>query len=333
MIRPPHPFARFIQILGRGKTLSRSLTIEEAQEAMAMILAGDVLPEQLGAFLMLLRMKEESPSEIAGFVHAARAAMTLPSPLPKADVDWSSYAGKRRQLPWYLLAALVLAHNGYSVFMHGQDGHTTGRVYTGEVLARFGIPVAQSFEDAASHLERRNFAYMPLGAINPTLSGLFGLRSILGLRSPVHTLSRMLNPFGAPVMLQGVFHPGYMEIHQKAALLLGQPHMAVFRGEGGEIERRPNKPCEVLTVHEGLAEEERWPVLLDDPRQAPEEDMNLGRLTAVLRGEAGDEYGEAAVTGTIAIALKALGRAETIEAAQGQANALWHGRDRPLAVA
>ena len=50
MIRPPHPFARFIQILGRGKTLSRSLTIEEAEEAMAMILAGDVLPEQLAPF-------------------------------------------------------------------------------------------------------------------------------------------------------------------------------------------------------------------------------------------------------------------------------------------
>ena len=117
-----------------------------------------------------------------------------------------------------------------------------------------------------------------------------------------------------------------MEIHQKAALLLGQPHMAVFRGEGGEIERRPNKPCEVLTVHDGVAGEERWPVLLDEPRQAPEEDMNLDRLTAVLRGEAGDEYGEAAVTGTIAIALKALGKAETPEAAQREATALWHGR-------
>ena len=41
MKRQPHPFARFINILGRGKTLTRSLTIEEAEEAMAMILAGD----------------------------------------------------------------------------------------------------------------------------------------------------------------------------------------------------------------------------------------------------------------------------------------------------
>ena len=333
MIRPPHPFARFIQILGRGKTLSRSLTIEEAEEAMAMILAGDILPEQLGAFLMLLRMKEESPEEIAGFVRATRAAMRLPSPLPKVDLDWSCYAGKRRQLPWYILSALMLARNGTKIFMHGADGHTEGRIYTREVLERLRIPVAWSFEEAASHLARRNFAYMPLEAVNPILANLFGLRSILGLRSPVHTLSRMLNPFGAPVMLQGIFHPGYMAIHQKAALLLEQPHMAVFRGEGGEIERRPNKPCEVLTVHDGVVGEERWPVLLPDPRQVPEEDMNLDRLMAVLRGETRDEYGEAAVTGTLAIALNALGSAETIEAAEAQANAMWEGRDRLRAVA
>ena len=86
MIRPPHPFARFVQILGRGKTRSRSLTIEEAQEAMSMVLAGEVLPEQLGAFLMLLRMKEESPEEIAGFVRAARARMAVPPALPPASL-------------------------------------------------------------------------------------------------------------------------------------------------------------------------------------------------------------------------------------------------------
>ena len=79
MKREPHPFARFINILGRGKTLTRSLTVEEAEEAMGMILAGQVLPEQLGAFLMLLRVKK-SPVEIAGFVRAARACLTPPPP-------------------------------------------------------------------------------------------------------------------------------------------------------------------------------------------------------------------------------------------------------------
>jgi len=61
--------------------------------------------------------------------------------------------------------------------------------------------------------------------------------------------------------------------------------------------------------------------------------MNLDRLMAVLRGEARDEYGEAAVIGTLAIALKALGSAKTVEAAEAQANAMWEGRDRLRAVA
>ncbi|MGO9172113.1 MAG: glycosyl transferase family protein [Rhodomicrobium sp.] len=328
MMPSPHPFARFVQILGRGKSLTRALTVEEAQEAMSMILAGKVLPEQLGAFLMLLRVKEESPEEIAGFVRAAREAMALPSPLPQPDLDWSSYAGKRRQLPWFILAAALLARNGVRVFMHGTEGHTPGRVYTREVLARLGFPIASSFGEAAAHLGQRNFAYLPLEHISAELARLINLRPILGLRSPVHTLSRMLNPFAAPVMLQGIFHPGYMTIHQKAALLLGQPHMAVFRGEGGEIERRPNKPCEVLTVHQGATAEERWPALLPEPRQSAEDDMDLGRLLALWRGDATDEYGEAAIWGTLAIALKALGRADSQEDAQILAQNLWADRDR-----
>jgi hypothetical protein len=70
-----------------------------------------------------------------------------------------------------------------------------------------------------------------------------------------------------------------------------------------------------------------------DPRKAPEDATDLDRLTAVLRGETKDEYGEAAVTGTLAIALKALGSAETIEAAEAQAKLMWEGRDRLRAVA
>jgi len=129
-----HPFASYVRILGRGKTLSRSFTIEEAEAAMAMILRGEVRPEQLGAFLMLLRVKEETPEEIAGFVRGARATFDLPEPAPRVDLDWSSYAGKRRQLPWFLLAALTLAQDGLRIFMHGTEGHTPGRLYTRATL-------------------------------------------------------------------------------------------------------------------------------------------------------------------------------------------------------
>ncbi len=328
MTREEHPFAQYVRILGRGKTVGRSLTGEEAEAAMDMILANEVRPEQLGAFLMLLRVKEETPEEVAGFVRSVRKGFQIPVDAPKVDLDWSSYAGKRRQLPWFLLAALVLADDGVSIFMHGAEGHTLGRLYTRETLDVLELPVAGDFLQAAEHIQASNFAYLPLAAISPKMHEIIGLRPILGLRSPVHTISRMLNPFNAPHVLQGIFHPGYNAIHQGAAQLLGYERMAVFRGEGGEIERRPSKPLNVWTVTGGEMHTEEWPALLPEPRQPKDDEMDIGRLVAVWRGDDSNTYAAAAISGTLALAIHLLGRSNTQDDAQTQAEALWAGRNR-----
>ncbi len=324
----PHPFAPFVAILGRGKTKTRSLSVQEAEQAMGMILDGNVLPEQLGAFLMLLRVKEESPEEIAGCVRAAQARLDLPADAPQVDLDWSSYAGKSRQLPWFLLAALLLARNDFRVLMHGAEGHTPNRLYTRAALSELGFPIAANIAQAAIQISRSNFAYVSLESLSPRLNQIMNLRPVLGLRSPVHTIARMLNPLRAPCAVQGVFHPGYLPIHAGAAAILRQPRMAVFRGEGGESERRPNKPCEVWIVRSGNSETERWPPLIRDPYPEPNPDMDIKRLVALWRGELTSEYAEAAVKGTLAIALKALGAADTGAAAESLAQAMWSDRDK-----
>lgn len=327
MSHTPHPFARFIAVLGRGRNLTRPLAVEEAEEAMGMILAGEVLPEQLGAFLMLLRVKEESPEEIAGFVRAVRK--TLPG-LSGADLDFSCYAGKKRQLPWFLLAAFALAQSGRKVFMHGFDGHTPGRLYTGEVLRTLGVEPARNLVDAGALLTKHNFAYLDLAAISPPLAKMMGFKPILGLRSPVHTIARMINPFSAPCLLQGIFHPNYMATHRGAAEILGERNMIVFRGEGGEIERRPGKPCETLGIRDGVPFEERWAPLMEEPRQLPDDAMDPKKLIAVWRGESDNAYAEAAITGTMALALKTSGAAPNQDAAQALATELWNARDRGI---
>ena len=142
---PEHPFAEYIRILGKGKKGSRPLTQDEAYQAMKMILADEVLPIQLGAFLMLMRVKEETPEELAGFVLAARESCNLASDKALVDLDWSSYAGKRRHLPWFLLSALLLAENGISVFMHGAGGHSAGRLYTQDMLEISGTGICKLY--------------------------------------------------------------------------------------------------------------------------------------------------------------------------------------------
>ena len=314
----PHAFSPFIRLLGRGKSLSRGLDAAEAESAMGMILDGEALPEQVGAFLMLLRMKEETAPEIAGFIRAARARAPAPGAPP--DLDWPCYAGKARRPPWHLLAALRLAGAGFRVALHGLDGHTPGRLYAGETLARLGLPPARDFAEAQAQLGARGFAYLSLDDVSAPLARLMRLKPVLGLRSAINTVARGLNPFGARASLQAAFHPAYVTLHRDAALLLGDSRVWSFGGDGGENERRPEKPVVIAAVEDGAARDFTLPPLMDTvgPREtAPQPDA----LAALWR-EGGDARAEASVIGTMALALGLMGEDPA------RAQALWASRDR-----
>ena len=324
---PEHPFAQYIRIIGKGKKGSRPLTQAEAYEAMRLILADEVQPVQLGAFLMLMRVKEESPEELAGFVLAARESAKLSDDHALVDLDWSSYAGKRRHLPWFLLSALLLADKGINVFMHGAGGHTAGRLYTQDMLKYLGISAATSVTEAKQQLKDTHFSYLSLEQFCPKLHEIIELRPLLGLRSPVHTLVRLINPFNAAHSIQGIFHPGYRPVHQEAAALLQQPHAAVLKGEGGETERNPDVDCLVQSVHNGELSDENWPALFAR-RHVKDEEMDPRHLALVWQGVEQDEYAEQSIVGTAAIALKLLGKADTQETAYQLATDYWLTRDK-----
>lgn len=321
-----HPFAQYIRTLGKGKRGQRSLTQEEAYTAVKLILNDEVEDIQLGAFLMLMRVKEETPAEIAGFVQAIRESIPLPANMPAISVDWTSYAGKRRQLPWFILSALLLSQNGQPVFMHGLS-RDDERVYAEAALESLGIHACQSFNEAVGQINKTGFAYLGIENISPLLDRMIELRSLLGLRSPGHTISRVLNPLQAKLLMQGIFHPGYAEIHQQAAQLLEQPLAAVFKGEGGEIERDPDKYAIVFGLNDGELYQEEWPPVFDSAtRHIKEENLDLALFKSVWQGEKEHEYGKAAVISTTAIAIKALGLVDSQQAALNVAGQWWTAR-------
>ncbi len=324
--RNEHAFAPFVRILGKGKKGSRSLSREEARTAMGMILDGQVLDLQLGAFLMLLRVKEESPEELAGFVEAAQARFQTPN--VEFDIDWSSYAGKKRHPPWFLLSAVLLAQNGIRIFMHGAEGHTQGRLYTREVAQAFQLPIAQTWEDVTPD---KRFIYMPLDVFSARLHEIIQMRSILGLRSPVHSMARLLNPLNAPLVVQGIFHPPYSPIHQQSAALLKYPQALVIKGEGGEFERNPDIDCQVRYVKNGEIKEEVWPKLFARRHVKPEQ-LSIDHMRAVWEGHAEDEYAEAAIISTTAVVLSHHRDALQTDEASALAKSWWQKRDREIAL-
>lgn len=321
-----HPFAQYIRALGKGKKGARSLTREEARTAFGMVLRGEAEAVQVGAFLMLLRVKEESAEELAGFVEAVRETISVPGGI-SADLDWSSYAGKRKHLPWFLLSALLLAENGIRVLMHGTDGHTSGRLYTEHCCHALGLPVASSWAQVQDALETQRFCFFPLRHWCKPLQDLIDLRNTFGLRSPVHTLVRLVNPLAAPTSLQSIFHPAYAENHAQAAWLLGQQNALVIKGEGGEFERRPEADCKLYLLHNGERLREDWLRRFDSP-QAAEEALDPARLRELWRGELLCDYAETAVLDTAALALRAMDKADSGDAARTIAVQWWQQRNR-----
>ncbi len=319
-----HPFAQYVRILGKGKKGSRSFTLEEAKDAMGMILRNEAEPIQLGAFLMLIRVKEESPEELAGFVSAVKQHLNAPD--IHVDLDWSSYAGKRRHLPWFIFSAFLVAQQGYRVFMHGASGHTNNRIYTETIINKLGLEVATSWTECNNALEQSNFCYMPLSRISPKLAELIDLRSTLGLRSPVHSLSRLINPLDASSVLQGVFHPPYLSLHQEAARLLDYKRTVTMKGEGGEIERNPDNACISYDCNEGELTTEEWPATFARRHTKPAE-LSFNDMLKVWRGEDKDEYGEAAIISTAALALKTINPTLTQQQAAEEAEQAWSSRD------
>ncbi|MEM9256931.1 MAG: glycosyl transferase family protein [Pseudomonadota bacterium] len=322
-----HPFAPFVRILGKGKTGSRSFSRQEAEQSMGMILRGEVQDVQLGAFLMLLRVKEETPEEIAGFVDACRDQMVEPPTGLTADLDWPSYAGKRHQHPWYLLSILLLSSAGYRVFLHGSAGHTPGRLYTEQAMLSLGLPVADGWRTAAAQLDDRGFCYLPLEAFCPRLHDILQLRSLLGLRSPVNTLTRLLNPLQANCSIQSIFHPAYAAIHQQGDQLLGQPAALVLKGESGEIEVKPHADVRLNILRDGASHEvtlnrsqSERPDAVDQPGVEP--------LRALWRGVTVNRYGEDAVLSTTTAALLLLRADLNTLGAMQLARELWEQRDR-----
>lgn len=314
--------APYIHAMGRGPGRARNLDMAEAGDAMRQILSGTADPHAIGALLMLMRYRGETPAEIAGFAQAMRGS--LPD-LPQVDLDWPSYAaGRTRGLPWFLLAARLVAQSGVRVLLHGWNSHQSDGADVRSALPLAGIAQATDPDEAARLLDRDSIAYLPLECFAPRVPDLLRLRDVLGLRSCVNTVCRVLNPAQAPAAVQAVFHPPYRPLQQAAGEILGQPNLCILKGGGGEFERNPSKDALLFRLAGRTLIETLLPPLLPEARKLADTSHAPGALGALWHGTLQDDFAEGIVTGTAAAALIALGH--TTESAAQLAADLWRAR-------
>lgn len=318
-------FSQYIKIIGKGKKGAKPLTREEAFSAMKMVLNGDVTGEQRGAFLMLLRTREETSEELIGFVDACRAKTNPAMTHISADIDIGCYAGKRRQLLWYLLAVACLVQRGQRIFLHGAQESGSSRLYASHVLPELGLPAVNDINGANAQLAQIGATYLDLSAFNQPLYDIIQLREQFGLRSCANTLARLLNPSQAPFVVQGVYHTHLDERHHHVNQAYRDYQALCFRGDGGDPEvnqeretdlylTRPNS-ASVLTIP-GAAQS--WSL--------KDKALDVQTMLRVWRNEESHRYGEQAVIGSLTAYL-ILHDNLNVNSAAALANTLWQERE------
>lgn len=300
--------APYVRIVARGQGRARALTFDEAQSAMATILRGQADGEAVGALLMVMRLRGETASEIAGFTAALRAHVARR--LPAADLDWPTYAaGRSRGAPLFLLAARLVAQAGYRVSMHGWNSHQSPTASVREALDVAGPDVR----------------YDRLEDLSPEAFKLLRLRDKLGLRSCFNTVLRMWNPAQAHATVQGVFHPSYRSLQAQAAALLGQQSLSIIKGGGGEFERHPSKDVTVFGLRGGAHIQQVVPAISAQTRKLHEVETVVDPR-ALWCGDAVDDFACQTVTATAALALWTLKNDADFDTCQQRAETLWAKR-------
>jgi len=162
--------------------------------------------------------------------------------------------------------------------------------------------------------------YLSLEEVHPALFHLLALRPVLGLRSCINTVCRMLNPSHAPASVQGVFHPSYRLLQADAAARLGWRNLTVIKGGGGEFERLPGKAIAGFGLRDGTPFDAVFPARTSPIRLA---EVAPGiTLHDLWSGAAQDPTATEIVIGTATLALETLGVAE----AEQWARDLWSVR-------
>jgi anthranilate phosphoribosyltransferase len=235
---------RFIKAVGSGQKRARDLSRAEAREAMALVCDGEARPEQVGAFLLSLRMKGEAADELAGFVDALEARMSVGgarAPEGTLDVDChgDGHEGRATMLP---AAACALAALGVPVLLRLQRELPTARHGLVPALAALGLDLARPLDAAraAAALSAGRVAALDLPTYAAPLDRLVALRPLFGVRTVAQTLMKLLDPLGCRARAVGVFHAPYLPSTATALAALGRDGWCV-QALGGLPESSPGK--------------------------------------------------------------------------------------------
>ena len=240
-----------------------SLSAAEAVAAFGEVMRGEGSPAQVAALLMGLRVKGETPDEVAGAAQALRSAMVpLPSDAPESLVDTCGTGGGRvTTFNISTAAALVAAGAGARVAKHGNRSFTS-QCGSADVLEALGVGVEVPVETMRRALNEAGIVFMFAPLMHPAMRHVGPVRRELAIPTVMNIVGPLANPASAGRQVVGVAEERRMPLIAGALAALGTAHALVVHGAPGLDEISPLGETRVLEVRDGRTAE--WTI---DPRR------------------------------------------------------------------
>lgn len=233
-----------------SRAIESALPQNEAEEAFDVIMSGKATASQIGAFLMILRLRGESIEEITGAATIMRAkAKRVTAPAGAIDVVGTGGDG-RGTLNISTAAGLTVASLGVPVAKHGNKAQSS-KSGAADALAALGVDINAPVPVIERCLRECGFGYMNAPNHHSAMRHVMPARIELGVRTVFNILGPITNPAGVKRQLTGVFTRALVRPLAETLRALGSERAWVVHGADGTDEVSITGPTFVAMLESG----------------------------------------------------------------------------------
>src|SRR5947209_581424 len=270
------------------------LTRAQSAAAMDAMLDGGAPMAQMAALLVAMRMKGETPDEIAGAAQALRSRAARVEVAQDRLIDTCGTGGDgSHTFNISTCAAFVAAAGGARVAKHGNRA-VSSKCGSADVLTALGVEVELAPEAVAACIDECGIGFLFAPRHHAAMRHVAPVRKELGLRTLFNLLGPLANPAGARRQLLGVYSPQLVPVLARTLAELGCDRAFVVHGEGGLDEISTEGTTIICEVRDGAVRQFELSPEDAGVQRAPLEGLrggdareNAAMLRGVLQGERG----------------------------------------------
>ncbi len=276
-----------LAVVYEGRDLDRGQT----EVLFGAMVRGELDDANLAGMLLALKIKGETPDEVAGAAEALLEAATPFATPPGLAADVCGTGGDgHHTINVSTAVAVVGAAMEIPLVKHGNRS-VSSRCGSADLLEQLGLPIDLDPEAARQSLDQAGICFLFAPSYHPGLRHAMPVRKALGTRTLLNLLGPIVNPGRPPVQMMGVYDPALCEPVAKTLGLLGRRSAWVVHGSGLDevavhgpttVARYEDGTVELDTITPEDAGLDRYPL---EAIRGHDPEQNADAIRAVLGGQ------------------------------------------------